>query len=57
MCLEVLDAVSVECAHVYSILMRFKSGEYRGLCVAVIYDVALGACDGVEDVFVLHGEV
>ena len=43
MCLEVLGDVSVEGAHVYSILMRFKSGEYRVLCVADIYDVALGA--------------
>ena len=48
--------MSVECAHVYSILMRFKSGEYRVLCVADIYDVALGACDGVDDVVVQYAE-
>ena len=41
MCLEVLDAVSVECAYVYSILMRFKSGEYRVLCVADILKFVL----------------
>ena len=57
MSLEVLDDVSVECAYVYSIQELFKSGEHGVLCFAVIYDVALGACDGVEDVLVLHGEV
>ena len=43
MCLEVLDDVSVEGAYVCSIYVLFKSGEYRVLCVADIYDVALGA--------------
>ena len=35
--------------------MLFKSGEYRVFCF--IYDMALGACDGVEDVSVQYGEV
>jgi hypothetical protein len=34
----------------------FKSGEYSVLCFANIYDVAFGACDGVDYVVVQYGE-
>ena len=36
--------------------MLFKSGEYSVLCFANIYDVAFGACDGVDYVVVQYGE-
>ena len=36
--------------------MLFESREYCVLCFADIYDVAFGACDGVDDVFVLDGD-
>ena len=35
--------------------MLFESREYRVLCFADIDDVAFGACDGVDDVFVMYG--
>ena len=41
---------------VYKCCLSLGTGEYRVLCFADIYDVALGACDGVEDVSVQYGE-
>ena len=37
--------------------MLFQSGECGALCFSHIYDVALGACDGVDDVVVLYCEL
>ena len=36
--------------------MLVKSGEYGVLCFAAICDVALGACDDGDYVFVQYGE-